>query len=58
MKLTENVDYYLEDGKFVLTEAFLLKRGYCCHSDCRHCPYRPQPEEKQDENSGSETDIV
>jgi len=32
-------DYYLEDGKIVLTEKFLLKRGFCCGSLCRHCPY-------------------
>jgi hypothetical protein len=24
----------------VFTEAYHLRRGYCCHSDCRHCPYR------------------
>ncbi len=23
----------------VFTEAFHLKRGYCCKSGCRHCPY-------------------
>ena len=40
-KLVEGVDYYLEDGKYVFTEAYHLKRGYCCNSRCRHCPYRP-----------------
>jgi hypothetical protein len=24
----------------VFTAAFLLKRGYCCESGCRHCPYQ------------------
>jgi len=24
----------------VFTAAYHLKRGYCCNSDCRHCPYR------------------
>ena len=38
-KLVEGTDYYLEDGLMVLTEGFLLRRGYCCHSGCRHCPY-------------------
>jgi len=37
--LKEGVDYYLENGLFVFTAAFLLKRGYCCESGCRHCPY-------------------
>jgi len=29
--LEENIDYYInEDGNFVFTEAYHLKRGYCC----------------------------
>jgi hypothetical protein len=24
----------------VFTAEFLRKRGYCCESGCRHCPYR------------------
>jgi hypothetical protein len=24
----------------VFTATYLLKRGYCCNSGCRHCPYR------------------
>lgn len=38
-ELKEDVDYYVENGLFVFTAAFLLKRGYCCESGCRHCPY-------------------
>jgi hypothetical protein len=38
-QLQEGPDYYLEDGLFVFTEVFLLKRGHCCESGCRHCPY-------------------
>ena len=37
--LEEGRDYYLENGLFVFTAAFLAKRGYCCESGCRHCPY-------------------
>jgi hypothetical protein len=29
-----------ETGLFVLTAAFLAKRGTCCTRGCRHCPYR------------------
>ncbi|HQU82520.1 MAG TPA: DUF5522 domain-containing protein [Pyrinomonadaceae bacterium] len=36
----EGIDYYFENGLMVLTEHFLLKRGYCCSNDCRHCPYK------------------
>ncbi len=32
-------DFYMENGLMVLTEAFHLKRGYCCQNGCRHCPY-------------------
>ena len=32
-------DYYLENGLLVFTAAFHLKRGSCCGSGCRHCPY-------------------
>lgn len=36
----EKEDYYLsEEGYIVFTEAYHLKRGYCCQSGCRHCPY-------------------
>ena len=36
----EEGDYYMgENGYIVFTEQFLLKRGYCCESGCRHCPY-------------------
>lgn len=26
-------------GFSVFTAAFLAKRGYCCESGCRHCPF-------------------
>ena len=32
-------DYYLEHGLMVFKAAYLLKRGFCCESGCRHCPY-------------------
>ena len=33
-------EFYVEDGLLVFTEAYHLRRGYCCNNDCRHCPYR------------------
>lgn len=44
IELVENRDYYLdENGLFVFTEFYHLKRGYCCGNGCRHCPYdRPR----------------
>jgi len=33
-------DFYLnENGFMVFTEAYHLKRGYCCKNGCKHCPY-------------------
>ncbi len=33
-------DYYFDGPYVVFTAAYLLKRGTCCGSGCRHCPYR------------------
>lgn len=36
----EDGDFYLSlEGYKVFTEQYHLKRGYCCKSNCRHCPY-------------------
>ena len=32
-------DFYYEGPYLVFTAAYHLKRGYCCNSNCRHCPY-------------------
>lgn len=33
-------DYYFDGPYLVFTAAYHLKRGYCCNSGCRHCPWR------------------
>jgi Family of unknown function (DUF5522) len=33
-------DFYYEGPYLVFTAAYHLKRGTCCNSGCRHCPYR------------------
>lgn len=35
-------DFYIENGLTVFTEEYHIKRGYCCGSGCRHCPYTPK----------------
>ena len=36
----EGKHYYInEEGLMVLTEKYLLERGYCCGNGCKHCPY-------------------
>jgi hypothetical protein len=41
MSLQPGEDYSIERGLLVFTAAYHRKRGYCCQSGCRHCPYWP-----------------
>ena len=38
-KQEEDDFYYSNDGYIIFTEKYHLKRGYCCKSNCKHCPY-------------------
>ncbi len=38
-KITEGVDFYIENGLYVFTQKYLLERRFCCQNGCRHCPY-------------------
>lgn len=41
--LVEGEDFYWDrEGYMVFTAKYLLKRGYCCHQGCRHCPYEDE----------------
>lgn len=44
-------DYYLENGYVVFTEYYHLKRGYCCGSGCRHCPYKHENVPSRSDNN-------
>ena len=46
-------DYYFENGLMVFTAAYHLKRGSCCGSGCRHCPYQ-DTKTAETEDTGSE----
>ena len=52
--------YYWENGLMVFTRAFHLRRGYCCKSGCRHCPYGfskvKRPDDLTNQNPPAETD--
>lgn len=37
--IVEGEDFYREGGYVVFTARYHLRRGYCCGSGCRHCPY-------------------
>jgi hypothetical protein len=38
-QLIQGIDYYAENLNFLFTAWHHLRRGYCCKSGCRHCPY-------------------
>jgi iron complex transport system substrate-binding protein len=37
--LAEGKDYNTEGSAMVFTASYLQRRGYCCNSGCRNCPY-------------------
>jgi hypothetical protein len=41
-------DYHMEGPYMVFTAAYHLKRGYCCGSGCRHCPYHDDDNDQHD----------
>jgi hypothetical protein len=49
--LKEGIDFYIVKGKYVFTEHYLKKRGYCCGNGCVNCPYKEKkcviPKESQ-----------
>lgn len=36
-------EFYFEAGLLVFTAKYHLRRGFCCGSNCRHCPYPGSP---------------
>ncbi len=42
--LVEGVDYYMEGDRLVFSAVYHQKRGYCCNSKCRHCPFKNAPD--------------
>lgn len=53
----EPEDYYYEGEYLIFTAAYHLKRGTCCGSGCRHCPWekdRAQEIRIREQEPGSE----
>ena len=53
-----NVDYTIENGLYVFTAHYLKKRGYCCESGCRNCPYgfrKPEDAKKPERDQRNDT---
>jgi len=38
-ELVQDIDFTMENGNYVFSAWFHLKRGTCCGSGCRNCPY-------------------
>ncbi|MGC2300287.1 MAG: DUF5522 domain-containing protein [Acidobacteriaceae bacterium] len=45
--LVEGEDFYREGPYVVFTEAYHRRRGYCCGSGCRHCPWRDSSKDEE-----------
>jgi len=52
----DDQDFYWEDGLMVFTATYHLKRGYCCQSGCRHCPYGFEKKDKSEDRNDKKTD--
>jgi hypothetical protein len=37
--LTQGDYYFNAQGMMVFTAQYHLRRGFCCESGCKHCPY-------------------
>ena len=46
----EGEDYYWDGPYMVFTAAYHLKRGSCCNSGCRHCPFEPSAAQSNSTN--------
>jgi hypothetical protein len=54
VELVEGVDFYREGAAIVFTQSYHLRRGSCCESGCRHCPYGFKKEAREDESATRE----
>lgn len=53
----EGRDYEIdEQGLVVFTRAYLLRRGHCCESGCRNCPYGFRSRSASSETDSPPTD--
>lgn len=39
LPVLKRYDYTIENGVWVFTSWYHLRRGYCCGNGCRNCPY-------------------
>ncbi len=46
--IEEDRDFYFENGLMVFTAEYLKRRGFCCRSGCRHCPYEFKKDDEEE----------
>ena len=39
LPLIEGLDYSIENGRWVFSRWYLLRKGQCCGNGCKNCPY-------------------
>jgi hypothetical protein len=46
--VSRELDTYVDPrtGYYVMTAPCLLRRGHCCGTGCRHCPYPPEEQRR------------
>lgn len=54
LKPVEGEDFYREGADVVFTARYHLRRGSCCESGCRHCPYRAEERTGRDDEKDAE----
>jgi hypothetical protein len=52
-RLVEGIDYTVEGGRWVFTAAYHHRRGHCCRSGCRHCPFGDSPADRANQAADS-----
>ena len=55
--LVEGEDFYREGAYLVFTARHHLRRGYCCESGCRHCPYTERDARAAQRGEKDEKDV-
>ena len=54
-QLIEGIDFTIDEatGYLVFTREYHIKRGSCCESGCRHCPYGFDKKKKDEDPKAS-----
>ena len=55
-----DVPGYMDPGSglFVMTSAYLRRRGFCCGNACRHCPYLGTAGEHPERSTNAEANAA